>query len=143
MEKQKFFFLLIAVLFPSVLLAQDRGTLSFEVTGFGDNSGQLLVELFRKDDKVPTKPFKLIKVKIADKKAQVTLEDFPYGDYAAIFVHDKNANGEIDHHWGIPSEPLGYTNHWKLSLFSGMPTFDKLKFTFNAAMNHFEIKMPE
>ena len=31
----------------------------------------------------------------------------PYGDYAAILVHDKNKNGIIDHKWGIPAEPLG------------------------------------
>lgn len=141
--KTQIFFLLIVLLFPSVLWAQNCGTLSFDVIGFADNSGQLLVELFRKEDKVPIKPFKLIKVKIADKKTQVTIDDFLYGDYAAIFVHDKNANGEVDHRWGIPSEPLGFTNNWELSLFSGMPTFEKLKFTFDASKKHFQVKMPD
>ena len=141
--ERKVFLLLLIVSFPSLPYAQSRRTLSFDVTGFGDNSGQLLVEFFRKEDKVPTVPFKVIMVKITDKKAQVKIENFPYGDYAVIFVHDKNSNGKIDHSFGIPSEPLGYTNNWKLSLFSGMPTFDKLKFTFNASMNHFVIKMPE
>ena len=77
-----------------------------------------------------------------DKRAEVNI-DLPFGDYAAIFVHDRNGNDKIDHRLGIPNEPLGYTNNWKLSLFSGMPTFEKLRFTFSASMNHFVIKMPE
>jgi len=142
----KLIMLLLAVLFTSGAYSQNVktiGTLTFNVTGFADNSGQLLVQLFRKEDKVPAHPFKQIKATIINKKADAVIENLPYGDYAAIFVHDKNSNGKIDHSWGIPSEPLGYTNNWKLSLFSGMPSFDKLKFTFSIAQEHFSIKMPE
>ena len=142
----KYIILLAVVLLPSVIYSQNKktmGSLSFIVTGFADNSGQMLLLLFRKEDKVPTQPFKRIKVAIINKKANVVIDDFPYGDYAAIFVHDKNSNGEIDHRFGVPCEPLGFTNNWKLSLFSGMPSFEKLKFTFSASQEHFSIKMPE
>ena len=131
---------------PLVSYSQNNkttGSLSFNVIGFTDNSGQLLIQLFHKEDKVPTHPFKQIKAAIINKKANVIIENLPYGDYAAIFVHDKNSNGKIDHNLGIPSEPLGYTNNWKLSLFSGMPSFDKLKFTFSSSQCLFPIRMPE
>ena len=55
-----------------------------------------------------------------------------YGDYAAILVHDENGNGKIDHSFGLPAEQLGYTNNWTLGVFTGMPSFAKLKFSFNA-----------
>ena len=123
--------------------ANSSGSLTFNVTGFVDNSGQLLVQLFRKSDKVPAKPFKVIKAKIVANKSVVVVENLPFGEYAAILVHDKNMNGHIDHSWGIPNEPLGYTNNWKLSILSGMPTFEKLKIIFSDTNNVLKINMQE
>ena len=116
-----------------------KGKLTFNLTGFEDNAGQVLVELFRREDKVPAKPFMEVTAKIINREAVVTIENLPYGVYAAIIVHDKNSNGHIDHRMGMPSEPLAYPNNWKLTLLSGMPTFDKLKFSFSQLTNHFSI----
>lgn len=33
---------------------------------------------------------------------------------------------------GIPTEPLGFSGGFKVSLFSGVPDFDDLKFEFTA-----------
>ncbi len=121
--------------------AKTTGTLTFNITGFADNSGQVIVELYFKGDKVPTKPSKHIKGKIVNKSAVVLVENLPFGDYAAIIVHDKNGNGIIDHKWGMPNEPLGYTNNWQLSLFSGMPSFDKLRFAFSPTKYKYNIVM--
>jgi uncharacterized protein (DUF2141 family) len=79
---------------------------------------------------VPKKPFRIASGKISKGKALVRFEDLPYGDYAAIIFHDENANGVLDHRFGFPNEPMGFSNAWRLSLFSGMPTFKKLKFEF-------------
>ncbi|MFI0429340.1 DUF2141 domain-containing protein [Mariniflexile sp. HMF6888] len=128
------------------IYAQTKEThipLTFNVTGFADNSGQLLVYLYRKEDKIPSDPFKILEIKIDNKKAFVKIDDLPLGDYACIFIHDQNANNRIDHSFGIPSEPLGYTNNWKLSLFSGMPTFERLRFTYNVSKNNYVINMDE
>ena len=111
--------------------AVSAGSLTFNISGFADNSGQVIVQLFRKEDKMPKNPFMQIEAKIVDKKAVVVIKDLSYGFYGAIIVHDQNSNGIIDHRWGIPNEPLGYTNNWQLSLLSGMPTFEKLKFYFS------------
>ena len=120
---------------------QTKGNLTFILSGFADNSGQVLVELFRKVDKVPTKPFKVLKAKITNQKALVVVSNLDYGEYVAIIVHDQNSNGHIDHSWGIPAEPLGYSNNWKLTLLSGMPTFEKLKFRFSESENFLAIDM--
>ena len=117
------------------------GSLTFKVSGFADDDGQVLVQLFRKQDKVPANPFRLVKAKITNREAIVVVDSLLYGEYGAIVVHDKNGNGHIDHRWGIPAEPLGYTNNWKLSYFSGMPTFNKLKFSFNESTGQYSIKI--
>jgi uncharacterized protein (DUF2141 family) len=119
------------------------GTLTFNISGFSDNTGQVLVQLFRKEDKVPKNPLKVVKAVISNQAAVVQIENFSFGEYAAIVVHDKNSNEIIDHRWGMPNEPLGYTNNWQLTLFSGMPTFEKLKFTFNKSANKYEIVIKE
>ena len=127
-------------------IAQTNGKLApltFTVNGFADNSGQLLVYMYRKDDKIPSDPFKLLEAEIKGKQAFVQIEDLLPGEYACIFVHDQNANNHIDHSFGIPNEPLGYTNNWKLTLFSGMPTFEKLRFTYSYTKCNYVIDMDE
>lgn len=135
--------LLFASFNASVKSQQKSGNLTFNISGFADNSGQALVQLFRKTDKVPTKPFKVVISKILNRNAHVVISNLEYGEYAAIIVHDQNANGHIDHSWGIPSEPLGYTNGWKLTIFSGMPTFEKLKFKFDESEKCYLIDLKE
>ena len=107
-------------------------TLSFHASGFTHNKGKAVIFLFRKSDAIPKSPFLTTSASIVNGNALITFPDLPYGEYAAILLHDENNNGEIDHSFGIPSEPLGYTNNWTLSLFSGMPSFQKLKFQFSA-----------
>lgn len=79
---------------------------------------------------------------ISDGKAVIVFTDIPYGEYAAIVCHDKNSNGKVDHNFlGIPAEPLGFSNRWKLTLFSGMPSFSKLRFEFSAENQECKIDM--
>ncbi len=119
------------------------GSLTFHITGFEKNLGQALILFYSKDDKVPKKPGRHLKAEIVNKEAVLTLENIPCGEYAAIIVHDINGNGVVDHKWGMPSEPMGYTNNWKLSLFSGMPSFDKLKFVHSKPLTIVTIQMHE
>lgn len=118
-------------LFSAGAFAQNTGTLTFSIKGIESNEGQILVQLFRPTDKVPTRPFLQICGQITDQTCTINVPNIDFGDYAAIIVHDQNRNNHIDHRLGIPAEPLGYTNHWKLGLWSGMPTFEKLKFSFS------------
>jgi uncharacterized protein (DUF2141 family) len=78
---------------------------------------------------------------IVNKKAIFAIKNLLFGDYAAIVLHNQNSNNKIDHSWGFLSEPLGFTNNWKLSLFFGMPTFEKLKFNYSKSNSIFDIKL--
>lgn len=107
------------------------GTLTVSGTDFNNDKGYAIVYLFRKDDKIPALPFRVTKAAVYHQKAQLRFTDLPFGNYALILLHDENANEKIDHAFGLPKEPLGYSNHWKLGFFTGMPTFSKLQFSFS------------
>lgn len=133
--------LLIVNLFVVNSFSQTETTLTVHVTGYENNIGQTLLKLFRKSDDVTKKPFMIVKVNIVNNKATFLVKNIAYGDYAVIVVHDQNSNGEIDHSWGMPSEPLGFSNNWKLGVFSGMPSFEKLKFPFSKINCNIAIKI--
>jgi uncharacterized protein (DUF2141 family) len=141
--KKNLIILTVAVVLIACDVFSQKGTLTFGITGITENTGQIIVQLFRQQDDVPSSPYMKVKAGIKLNKVVVVIEKLSYGDYAAIILHDKNSNGETDHSWGIPSEPLGFTNNWELSLFSGMPSFEKLKFTFSSTNNLIKIDMKE
>lgn len=116
-------------------------TLTFHATNFKHDNGDAVIFLFRKEDAIPQSPFKKIKAKIENGNAEIVFKNIPFGDYAAILLHDENCNGIIDHAFGIPSEPLGYSNNWRLTLMSGMPNFEKLKFSFSEQNMHQNISI--
>ena len=119
------------LLFATLCQAQTKGNLMIHATHFNHNNGKAVVHLFRVDDDIPTKPFIKSSAIIKNGNTTITINDLPYGDYAVILFHDENSNGELDHRFGFPNEPMGFSNHWKLSLLSGMPSFQKLKFSFS------------
>jgi uncharacterized protein (DUF2141 family) len=127
----EFCFLIVS----SVTLAQQAGSLKIEATNFSSDAGKATINLFRQEDDIPQKPHLQVSAKIKDGKALIVFEGLPYGDYAAILYHDKNDNGTLDHRLGFPNEPMAFSNNWKLTLFSGMPAFEKLKFTFKEGSN--------
>ena len=117
----------------------NSGNLIILADNFKTNQGIAMVKLFRESDDVISKPFLQAKALIENGKAQLIISDLPFGEYAAILWHDENENGILDHSWGMPAELMGFSNHWKLSILSGMPTFDKLRFVFNKQNPNCEI----
>ena len=97
-----------------------------------NDEGKAIVNLFKKGDEITKEPYLQSSSKIANGKAVIVFVNLPYGEYADMLWQDKNSNGDLDHRWGMPAEPMGFSNNWKLSLFSGMPSFEKLKFQFTA-----------
>jgi uncharacterized protein (DUF2141 family) len=116
---------------------QGNGTLTINSGNFNNDNGKAVLFLFRKDDKIPHNSFKTITTEIKDKKAVFEIQNLAFQVYAIMLLHDENNNGKIDHSMGLPSEQLGYSNHWELGFFTGMPTFSKLKFQFSATQ-HFQ-----
>lgn len=111
--------------------AQQVGTLTIDATNFANNKGVANIQLFREQDDIPKKPFMNVKGEIVNGKAKMMFSEIPFGNYAAILFHDENADGILDHKFGFPNENMGFSNQWKLSLFSGMPSFIKLEFKFD------------
>lgn len=120
---------------------QAAGKLNFQTSEFASEAGSASVFLYRASDKIPGSPYKRGAAQIHSGSALVSFNDVPFGDYAAILLHDENNNGKIDHWLGLPDEPLGYSNNWTLGIFTGMPTFQKLKFTHNSSDGQHEIKL--
>jgi uncharacterized protein (DUF2141 family) len=111
--------------------AQPSGTLTIDATNFKNDKGVAVVHLFRKEDDVPKKPFMQASHAIVNGKASIVFHNVLSGDYAVMLFHDENSNGKLDHRFGFPNEPMGFSNDWRLSLFSGMPSFNKLMFEFS------------
>lgn len=109
-----------------------NSTLTVNTSNYNNDNGKAVLFLFRKDDKIPSSPFKTVSTEIKNKKAVFEIPNLVFDDYAIIILHDENNNGKIDHSLGLPNEQLGYSNKWEIGFFTGMPTFSKLKFPFSA-----------
>lgn len=134
----KIFFL--PLLLTTSLFAQHQsGTLTIHIKNFHHAEGMAVATLFREEDEMPKKPFKRETGAITNDTATILFTDIPYGKYAIILFHDENSNGIVDHTVFLPAEPIGFSNNWQLGLFSGMPNFKKLQFTFSEIKNEFSI----
>jgi uncharacterized protein (DUF2141 family) len=107
------------------------GVLTIQASGFDDTQGHAVAKLFQPGDNVMEKGRWESLAVIKDGQATLVFPPLPAGTYALVVFHDRNDNDHIDHGWMGPSEPLGFSGGFKLTLFSGRPTFDELKFSFD------------
>jgi len=112
-----------------------RGTLSVKCSGFRSDKGVVVVKLFSRGDEVPKgKATRRLVGAIERGQASVKFSNLPYGDYALFAFHDENENGVVDHNLlKIPTEALGFSNGFRVTLWSGMPEFEDLSFEFSKA----------
>ena len=109
-------------------------------SGFANDRGQAIASLFREGEDVFHKPYLRAVAKIEQGKATLVFPHLEYGNYAIIVFHDENGNNDLDHNiLHFPAEPLGYSNGFRFTLFSGMPNFNKLHFAFGAHAKPIEI----
>lgn len=116
----------------SALADAEQGNLVINASGFADESGQAVANLFRAGDDVLHPPHTFVTASIKNGKATLIFPQLPYGSYAVSVFHDKNSNNKIDHIFFTPAEPLGFSNGFEISLFAGLPSFEKLRFSFDA-----------
>jgi len=130
-------------LFTATATANDPlKDLAVHAGGFALDRGQAIANLFREGQDVFGKPFMRIAAKIDRGKATLMFAGLPPGNYAVTVFHDENGNNDLDHNFlRMPAEPLGFSNGFKLSLLSGMPSFEKLRFTFGADTKPLEISV--
>lgn len=107
-----------------------RASITVQASGFKDEQGQAIAKLFQPGDNVLAAGRWEVRSDIHDGRATLVLPPVPAGRYALVVFHDRNNNGHIDHGLMGPSEALGFSGGFRLSLFSGRPTFDELKFDF-------------
>jgi uncharacterized protein (DUF2141 family) len=120
---------------------QEVPKLLVHISNLKSAKGVAIVNLFREQDDIPKKPFTSMTAEIKNGKADIQFNNLPTGSYAIIAYHDENSNGVLDHKLGFPNEPMGFSNNWELGLFSGMPTFKKLRFDHASAETKIEIKI--
>jgi uncharacterized protein (DUF2141 family) len=111
----------------------NAATLHVAASGFQHARGHAIARLYRPGDNVLHAPWRQARAEIHGGRADLVFSELAFGDYAVVVLHDGNDNGEVDHNFlGLPTEPLGFSNGFKLGLFSGKPTFEKLRFTFSS-----------
>lgn len=109
------------------------GGLQLLVGGFSNDRGQVIANLFREGDDVMKidKAYLQARGTISGNRAQLVFRNLKYGKYAVSAFHDENGNGTLDHNFlHFPAEPLGFSNDFRLGIFAGLPSFEKLQFEF-------------
>ncbi len=121
----------MGLLSTSLWAEQTQTFLSVQAGGFAHHQGQAIASLFRQGDDVFGTPYVRITAPIVQGKSTLMFAGIQPGDYALIVFHDENNNNDLDHNFlHLPAEPLGFSNGFELSLFSGMPSFEKLHFSY-------------
>jgi uncharacterized protein (DUF2141 family) len=134
--------LAILTFLGTALAAPVPEALTVHATGFQNGKGHAIVNLFSEGQDVMKMQaaFRRSSSSIENGRATFTFVGLPPGYYAISVFHDLNDNGELDHKMGIPAEPLGFSNGFRLSLFS-VPSFEKLKFLFDGKSKSLEIRL--
>lgn len=102
--------LFIFFLFGTFLL-NAQNSIEIEIRNFENNKGQTLVGLYNSENSFMNKGYKRNAVKISNKKAVLTFDDLPDGNYAITVVHDEDGNEDLSTNFlGIPKEGIGTSN---------------------------------
>ena len=124
---------ILPLLAQAAVAAETTGDLTLSISGFSNNRGQVIANLFREGDDVMKidKAYLRARATISGNRAQLVFRNLKYGKYAVSVFHDENGNGTLDHNFlHFPAEPLGFSNNFRLGIFSGLPSFEKLQFDF-------------
>ncbi len=108
------------------------GALKVSVSGFDNDRGDMKIAIFNSADSYSKGPegFRMAAVPIRGGRAEWTLNDLPFGDYAVKAYHDENGNGKLDKNAvGMPKEKYGFSNNARGSF--GPPGYDKARFSFD------------
>lgn len=135
--------LLLALASPvfSATDAPTSGHLTLRASGFTHARGHAVAKLFSPGDNVLEAGRLQVSAPIENGFAAFRFSQLPAGSYAVVVFHDENDNGKIDHGLLGPSEPLGFSGDFALSLFSGRPNFERLKFSFQASEQTLEVRV--
>ena len=117
----------LALLLPGIAHAQ-LAALTIRVQGLEPTTGSVEVSLFNAEDTFMKKPM-VQQSKEVNGNAELVFEfaGVLEGQYAAVAVHDENANGVLDNGFlGIGGEGYGFSND--SGPWLGHPSFDAASF---------------
>lgn len=117
------------------------GDLTIHATGFTHAGGLAIAKLFAPGDNVLGPGRWQASTPVEGGSAVFRFKELPAGRYAVVVFHDENDNGIIDHGLLGPSEPLGFSGGFRLSLLSGRPDFERLKFDFKPPTQRLELQV--
>ena len=117
------------------------GELTIHASGFTHTRGHAVAKLFASGDNVLKPGRWQIVAAIEGGAAVFNFSALPAGRYAVVVFHDQNDNLEIDHGLLGPSEPLGFSGSFALSLLSGRPDFERLQFEFKPPVQTLQVKV--
>ena len=119
----------------------ETGELTIHTSGFVRARGHAVAKLFAPGDNV-LKPGRWQLARTIEGGAAVfNFTAVPAGRYAVVVFHDQNDNLEIDHGLLGPSEPLGFSGGFVLSLLSGRPDFEQLAFDFKPPAQALQVRV--
>ncbi len=121
--------------------AANTGTLTLHASGFAHTRGRAVAKLFIAGDNVLEAGRWQQVAPIDSGTAIFRFEGLAAGTYAAVVFHDENGNAVIDHGLLGPSEPLGFSGGFVMSLFSGRPDFERLKFDFKPPTQGLDVRV--
>ena len=105
--------------------------LTIEMTGLGGGVGQVHISVFDSADSWLGEASHDAIVDVEGSELSWTAEELPEGDYGIAIFHDVNTNGVNDkNRFGIPSEPYGFSNNYRVRF--GPPKWAKAKFEVTA-----------
>lgn len=123
---------LSVILSTMSLLSFAQNTLTVEISGIRNNTGNILYELFDQDHK----SLKVGDENITNNKCVIVLNNIKPGKYGFNYIHDENKNKKLDTKMlFIPKEGFGYSNNVDAKF--GPPAFEKWIFnvTGNTKLN--------
>jgi uncharacterized protein (DUF2141 family) len=120
---------------------QGIGSLTVQAVGFTHTRGQAIAKMFRPGDDVLGPGRWQQSASIKEGAATFRFEGLSAGPYAVVVFHDENSNGIIDHGLLGPSEPIGFSGGFALSVLSGFPNFEKLRFEYKPPVQTLEIRL--
>jgi len=103
----------IILLMWSVKVMGQDVNFTIQVTGFQQNSGQIRIAVYNKENGflTPERVYKKIVLDVNQSILRHTVR-LPQGDYAIALYHDNNSNGICDKNFlGIPTERYGFSNN--------------------------------
>lgn len=116
--------------------------LVIHASGFKHQDGQAIANLFYEGDDIFKATRSRVVSTIQNDKAVLSFPNVSPGIYAVLVFHDENGNGDLDHNLlRMPTEPWGYSNDFELTLFSGLPNFQKVRFVFPSEREYISIRV--